>query len=331
MNNVKTTTLSYFLGRTFFIGFGFSILFKLLNKDTWIAAILGSILGFLIIFFFEKWKKNHPLDSMLSKCLFFLYNFFIFTQILFIFETFCSSFYLIKSPILYIILPIPFIIYKITKHGFSTIAKVTEVLFPISIIIYIFVVFGLFQNIKLSYFGPILTANGMDILKGTIYFAIYSTAPFFLLWNVELDHKLSKSYLLSMLGILIIALVITGVLGPNLTKIYRFPEYMTMKKIKLFNFIEKVENIVSITWLFSLFITLSITGYNLKELLPQKRKNILYIGILILLCAISLYTGTYYKEELWIYHSLPIILGIMMLLLIITSIWKQNKKKSSRK
>ena len=328
MNKIKTTTLSYFLGRTFFIGFGFSILFKLLNKDTWIATIIGSVLGFCILLFFEKWKQNHPLNSKIAKILFFFYNFFIFTQILFIFETFCSSFYLIKSPILYIILPIPFIIYKITQHGFSTIAKVTEVLFPISIIIYILVVLGLSQNMKFSYFQPFLTADKMDILKGSIYFAIYSTAPFFLLWNVELDNKLAKSYLQSMLGIFIIAIIITGVLGPNLTQIYRFPEYMTMKKIKLFNFIEKVENIVSITWLFSLFISLSITGYNLKELLPQKRKNILYIGILVLLCATSLYIGIYYKDELWIYHLLPIILGVMIVILILASLWKQKKRKS---
>ena len=136
----KTTTLSYFLGRTFFLGFGFSVLFKLLNKDTWIVAILGSILGFLLLLFFERFKEKHPINSVVKKGLFFLYNFFIFSQILFIFETFCSSFYLIKSPIFYIILPIPFVIYKITKNGFSTIAKVAEVLLPISLFIYCLVI-----------------------------------------------------------------------------------------------------------------------------------------------------------------------------------------------
>ena len=104
---------------------------------------------------------------------------------------------------------------------------------------------------------------------------------------------------------------------------------MTMKKIKLFNFIEKVENIVSITWLFSLFITLSVTGWNMKELLPQKKNNILYIGVLILLCFISLYTGTHYQKELWIYHTLPILLGVMMLILVLVSILPSKKKSKS--
>ena len=329
MTKAKTTALSYFLGRTFFLGFGFSILFQLLNKDTWIAAMLGSIVGFLILLFFERFKEAHPICSIFQKGLFFLYNFFIFSQILFIFETFCSSFYLIRSPILYIILPIPFVIYKITKNSFSTIAKVSEVLFPISVFIYILVIFGLLKDMNLDYFQPILTASSKNILIGTIYFAIYSTAPFFLLWNVNTDKKLAKSYFLSMISVFFVSVFITGILGPNLSQIYRFPEYMTMKKIKLFNFIEKVENIVSITWLFSLFITLAITGWNMKELLPQKRKKLLYIGILILLCFVSFYAGIHYQEELWIYHLLPIILGGMMLLLVITSIFPKKKKSKS--
>ena len=61
-----------------------------------------------------------------------------------------------------------------------------------------------------------------------------------------------------------------GILGANLVDIYRYPEYMTLKKIKLFNFVEKVENIVSITWIFDLFITLAVSGNNMKELLPKK-------------------------------------------------------------
>ena len=331
MTKTKTTTLSYFLGRTFFLGFGFSVLFKLLNKDTWIVAILGSILGFLLLLFFERFKEKHPINSVVKKGLFLLYNFFIFSQILFIFETFCSSFYLIKSPIFYIILPIPFVIYKITKNGFSTIAKVAEVLLPISLFIYVLVIFGLFKDMNLDYFQPVLTANPQDIAIGTIYFALYSTAPFFLLWNVNTDKKLAKSYFLSMVSVFFVSIFITGILGPNLSQIYRFPEYMTMKKIKLFNFIEKVENIVSITWLFSLFITLSVTGWNMKELLPQKKNNILYIGVLILLCFISLYTGTHYQKELWIYHTLPILLGVMMLILVLVSILPRNKKELNRK
>ena len=329
MTKTKTYAISYFLGRTFFIGFGFSLLFRLLDKDTWIAAILGSILGFGILLFFERIKEKHAFASSLQKILFFVYNFFVFSQILFIFETFCSSFYLIKSPIFYILLPVPFVIYKITKNGFSTIAKVTEVLFPLSFLLYILVVFGLFKNLNLEYFQPVLMADSKNLFLGTIYFAIYSTAPFFLLWNVKTDKNLAKSYAFSMVGILIIAIFITGVSGPNLAQIYRFPEYMTLKKIKLFNFVEKVENIISVAWLFDLFITMAICGNNLKECLPTKYNKWTYLATLLLLFVVAWYTGTHYKDELLIYHVLPIVLGIFMLLLFLFSLLHKKKESTT--
>ncbi len=326
MTKNKTFTVSYFLGRAFFLGFGFSLLFKLVKKDAWIAAILGILLGGMIIFVFQKLKENHSLTSFPQKVLFFLFNFFIFTQILFIFQTFCSNFYLIKSPHLYIILPLLFIVYRITKNGFSTITKVSDVLFPLSLILGTMISLGLINNFHLDYFNPVLTENVIDIMKGSVYFAIYSTAPVFLLWNEKTDKNLIKSYLLSSATIFLAAVIIIAVLGPNLIQIYRYPEYMTLKKIKLFNFVEKVENIVSIAWLFDLFITLAVSGNNMKELLPKKFKNVTFLLLLLLLFATSLYGGVHYKEELWIYLYLPILLGIMMISLLILSLFKKKKE-----
>ena len=328
MTKTKIYSLSYFLGRTFFLGFGFSLLFRMLNKDTWIASLLGSILGFILLFLFDKYKENHPLSSIIQKSIFFLYNFFIFTQILFIFEIFCSSFYLIKSPIFYIILPVPFIIYQITKKGITTIAKITEVLFPFSLLLYILVTAGLFKNVNLEYFTPILTSNENNLFLGTLYFAIFSTAPFFLLWNVETKKSLSKAYVISMVGVFIVALFITAILGPNLAQIYRFPEYMTLKKIKLFNFIEKVENVISVTWLFDCFILLSVAANNMKELLPSKRRNVVYVLLLVVLSFIALYCGIHYKQEFWFYHNLPIILGTFIVLMFFISLFQKKRGKS---
>lgn len=322
----KTFSVSYFLGRAFFLGFGFSLLFKLLDKDAWIASLLGVLLGSLFIWFFQKFKENHAFTNILQKSIFFLFNFFVFTQILFIFETFCSSFYLIKSPHIYILLPLIFIIYRITKNGFSTITKVSDVLLPISLLLVLFISLGLIKNMNFDYFLPVLTEDTFSILQGTIYFAIYSTAPFFLLWNEKTEKNLLKPYLLSSLTVFLAAIIITAVLGPNLTQIYRYPEYMTLKKIKLFNFVEKVENIVSITWIFDLFITLAVSGNNMKELLPKKWKNFSFIGLLLLLFGISLYCGMHYKDELWIYLYLPIILGVFMLLLILVGFIRKKKE-----
>ncbi len=339
MNERKMFSLSYFLGRVFFLGFGISLLSKITTKDTWIAAVLGTILGSGLIFFFNYLRKkvngtilnqkNSILKGILTT-LFFLFNLFVFSQIIFIFQTFASSFFLIKSPNFFITLPIPFIIYRICKNGLPTIAKVGEILMPISLFLILFSFLGLLNHMKLDNFTPVLTTEPLNLIQGTLFYAFYSSAPFILLMNAKSEeHHLVRKYIFSSLTIILIIITTVGVLGANLVQIYRYPEYMVLKKIKLFNFIEKVENIVSISWLFDLFMTLSITGHNIKECLPEKKKNLLFILILILLYFGAILCGIYYQEELMLYHILPIILGISEILILICFYFFSRVKKKS--
>lgn len=323
MNERKMFVLSYFLGRVFFLGFGFSYLLKLTGKDAYICAILGTILGVGIIYLYGKLenkidliplKKNNSLLKYLLLFTFFLFNILIYTQIAFVFQTFADSFFLLKSPIYFISLPIPFLVYRACKKGLSTISKVGEILMPISLVLFIFAGLGLIKYFKVESFLPILTTSASSLLKGTLYYTFYSTAPFLLLLNAEAKkNKYVLKYLFSSLTVIVIALFIIGVLGPNLIKIYRYPEYMTLKKIKLFNFIEKVENIISIAWLFDLFMTLSIAGNNLKECLPKKGLKLTFPILLFLLYLVTLLCGIYYSKELFLYEILPLLFGIFEL------------------
>ena len=59
------------------------------------------------------------------------------------------------------------------------------------------------SSMNFDYFLPVLTEDTFSILQGTIYIAIYSTAPFFLLWNEKTEKNLLKPYLLSSLTVFI--------------------------------------------------------------------------------------------------------------------------------
>ena len=202
INNRKTFALSYFLGRIFFVGFGFSLLRKLVGRDSWLAAMIGTLLGAFIVFLLSKLKKRvdcNIKDLKTNKFLkytlitsFFLFNVFVFSQMIFIFQTFASSFFLINSPTFFISLPIPFIVYRITKKGFPTIAKIAEILMPISIVLFLFSFFGLLQHFKLEYFKPLLTTKPLTLIQGILYFTAYSSSSFFLLLNVPMEKVYSN-------------------------------------------------------------------------------------------------------------------------------------------
>lgn len=348
MSKRKIYSLSYFLGRSFFLGFGYSVILYYTNKDSWICFLLGTLLGIMLIYGIskiKKWMGSKTLNEYLQEkkvlkyiilTIFLLFNIYILSQLTFILETFASSFFLIYSPTFFILIPIFFLIYRITKKSWQSIGRIAEIFMPISLVIVILSLVILTPYGTTDKFLPIMTQSNLDMIKCTIFFAFYTSSPFLLLLNAPMeDNKLIRKYLLSTATIILIGILIIAVLGPNLIQIYRYPEYMILKKIKVFQFLEKVENIVSITWILDVFMTLSISANNVKMTLPKKGGNILFSILLIALFFFVIYLGEIYYIELEMYTYLPLILGAfqlsLILLLIIYHLRSKNNKKASNK
>lgn len=330
MSKRKIYSLSYFLGRSFFLGFGYSVILSITDSDSWICFILGTLIGIILVYAISKIKqqmKDKNIKDYLNQkkilkyiilFLFFLFNICIMCQLLFIFETFASSFFLIHSPTFFILLPIVFLIYRITSKSWHTIGRIGEIFMPISLIIVILSLAMLTPYGKINQFMPILNHNPKDMIAMTIFFAFYTSAPFLLLLNAPMkDTKLIRKYLLSTATIVLTGILIIAVLGPNLIKIYRYPEYMILKKIKIFEFLEKIENIISITWILDVFMTLSISANNVRHTLPKKLNKFSFLLILGILYLFVIYLGEIYHVELQVYYFIPIVLGIFEIIFII--------------
>ena len=102
---------------------------------------------------------------------------------------------------------------------------------------------------------------------------------------------------------------------------------MVLKQLKVFNFIEKVENIFSLIWILDLFITLTMCIYSLKESLPLKHnKKLIIIIILISSFIIDRILGFNYTLELRMYYILPIISLLFSLITLIPFIYLIKKQ-----
>ncbi len=100
MSNRTTFSLSYFLGKAFFLGFGYSLILSMTSQDSWICFLAGSFLGMIFIFIFSTLKKQmkeqslkeylkqNKLFKFLILSIFFLFNMFIIIEIMIILETF---------------------------------------------------------------------------------------------------------------------------------------------------------------------------------------------------------------------------------------------------
>lgn len=331
----------YYLTQSLFLGFGISILFNISGKDCYIGATLGLCLGFIIIYLYTKFlelKKKRTIKEILKQnkilgsivyLLLILATYILLIYGLVIYKVFVGSFMLIKTPEIYLLIPIIAIACYGAFKGIIGISRVAESLIPITIGLIAFAFLGIAGLFERSNFLPILTTTPTNFFKTVITFAGISVFPNILIIHYhEKPKHILKTYVISCILLIASIIYINGILGEQLVHIYRFPEYMVLKQLKLFRFIEKVENILSIAWIFNIFILLMMSIYSLKELLPNKKPKLITIIILILtVFMIDKVFAFNYVNELRIYKILPYLSIIIPIIIIIPLLYLVKAKK----
>ncbi len=333
----------YFLTQSLFLGFGISILFSISSKDCYIGALLGLLIGFVIIYLYSKFlelKKKRNLKEILKQnkilgifvyLLLIIASYILLIYSLVIYKVFVASFMLIKTPEILLLIPIVIFGTYGAFKGLTVINRVAESLIPIALGLAAFAFLGVVGLFDTTNFLPILTTTPSNFFKTAITFAGISTFPNILTIHYQEKPKyMLTTYSLTCLLIIATIIYVNGILGEEIVHIYRFPEYMVLKQLKLFQFIEKVENILSIAWIFNIFILLMTSIHSIKELLPNKKPKIITVIILILtLYMIDKVFAFNYVNELRIYKLLPYISVIIPLIIIIPLLYLAKKKKSN--
>ena len=333
----NSNLLIYFLSRSLFLGGGISTLFLYCSKDAYIAIILGTLLGIGIIYIISKIKISKPFNiylqeksfiNILIKVIFICYIIFGIFILLIILATFLYSYFLPFTPSVISCLPFIFLAAFLSPKSTSKIVYVAQVLFIISLILIFLKTILLANEFDFGNLLPVLTTKPFNIFKASFIFTILSTAPFILLIDESIQFKQSlKYYLISSLTIFIVVLTITVVLG-ELVNVYSYPEYSVLRKIRLFKFIENIENFISIGWFFDIFICLSLSSLKLKQLF-NTNKSIVSFGIttFILIIVNCLIINNFYNSII-IYKIFPIILAIFMFILFLLFTFKKRIDKN---
>lgn len=294
-----------------FLGIGISKIINNVSSDYWISIIIGTILGLLIIKIFTTLP---PKENKIFK---YIYSFIILTINLLLVTKLISSIYLNKTPDIIVIFPLIMLIYYSTSKDKQLIFKLSQIMCFIFLLFSLIPIITLTPKIELDYFKPIFTNNIYTILKTSLDYALISTAPYILYPNLKENYN-KKTYLLSSLMILIITTITIGNLGPNLAKLYRYPEYMIFKEISILGFIENIQNILSFLWLYTSFILSSVATHNIKET-TTKPLFILTLIIITLLLTKILLNNYIYTEYLTKYYG-EIFLTTIILYLISKSL-----------
>ena len=307
--------MPYFSGRVLFNGIATSYLFMTCGTSTWLACIIGTILGAVILLLF---KNNNCKFSKFTTG--FILSFLALT----ILVNMGHSLYLKNTPILVLTLIPVTAIFFMSNTKKSGLKKVINVLFIYSLFLFILELLGLAPSIKMTNLMPYFQNDLKSVIVGASIFALTSVTPIIAL-NETMDKKNSIIYyLVSTLTVQVISFLAISVLGQKEVLLYRYPETVVLKRIEFLNFISSVDSFFTFAVIVDVLMTMYLGLKNIEGSSSSFGKYVSLITITVLV----IWACYNYWPLLVIYKYFPFIL---IFLLFITIVPIKSKYKNEQK
>ena len=268
-NERNILSLIQFFAKALFIGIGISNILEKAKESTIFVIILGTLFGAFLLTLINKF--NYKNIKGIRKWSMFILVFILLVIGLEELINLISSIYLIDTNKFFIALPLLLVLLYLNTKDISVNFKISSILVIVCNSIYFVAVLGLISEVKTLNFLPLFNVPFSKTLFISLEFAIYSITPCILFGGINnsienINKKMIKEYIGSNLVLSSIFLLTQGVLGINLINLFKYPEYVILKKINLLDFINNVENILSFCWLFMIFMYLSICSKQLYDI-----------------------------------------------------------------
>lgn len=345
-----------------FLGMGSYIMFSITNIDSYISAIIGTFLGIIPLLIFSyimKHSKNKDIIDLnmslfgkvfgtiiniilnlviLVMSIVSLYNISQFVDIQYMPET--ESIYLK----ILILLPIAYAASK----SIATITKISQIFLFTKLGFVIVTVIGLLKSIDINFIYPIMQNGIKEPIISSLMYVIFLTYPLFLLTIIPQNQVIKEKhqgkkilimFFVANLLVIIRFFLVTTILGEDIIPMLRYPEYIILKKFRLFSLVERVENILALYFVFSNIMYQIVSFYfiitsikKIKIFRKIKNENTLpyVLASIILFAATIIFTNTVQAAYI-IRNYVPyiIIFGIFIpvILTLIAIVIKNIKSK----
>lgn len=300
----------FFYSRVLFWGFGISLILNLTGTGFWISELLGALISFVILLSVKKVNRS----KLFKKISGFIFAFFA-TIIL---VNMGGTMYLRQTP-QFVLAILPIIVgFMLSQSKESAYNRVVLLLFIFSIFMFFFAGAILSPSLKPANALP-LSFNFLNILKGTLIFVLTSITPVLCLNDFDDKKSLLTYYSTSTITVIAMSLLIVMVLGNQEAMLYRYPEFVLFKRIKIYEFFSNVENLFVIM-IVTDFITTIGAGLKNMELNGKIKPTV----VIILLCLLTSICCSHTNIMTTFYFYYPYIL---MPLLIVTLFPKRKSYK----
>ncbi|MDD7792876.1 GerAB/ArcD/ProY family transporter [Clostridium sp. 'White wine YQ'] len=350
-NTQAICTMNLFLmGSTLLLGAGGQA-----KNDNWISIILAILLVIPITYVYSKIISLFPdknifdifnilFGKVIAKLLTAIYTWYFFhlgVLVLRNFGEFLTTQAMPETPMLVPIITLTLLCIWAVKSGLEAVGRSSKILFLTCIVVIVIIQFLALSKESLPNIKPILKNGWNPVLSGAFSAFSFPFAeiiafiglPYFYKEKVKPFKVLLISILGSGLLILVIAFRNILVLGPNnLTNTY-FPSYIAVSRIHVGDFLQRIEVSVSITFVSSVFIKISIclmaASNGLKALfgLSSYKTIVFQLGLLMAYFSYFIYGNimqmVFWALNIYQYYAFPFQVIIPILVLLVA-----EKKKS---
>ena len=326
------------------LGIGLYNAIQIAKVDSYIGIFISSVLGFiplLLIIYISKFEEDkniiEKINLLYGKYIGTFINFIIISiffiigiTILFGICNFIVTQFLANTPIMYIGIMFGIVCVFSVSKGIETISRTQFIFTFIITIIFITLAISLYPEFDKSNLKPFLEYGIYHPLKVGILNLFTNIIPIFIILIIPKENICDKEkytkyvvifYIISILFILLISVFTIGILGQYLASFYQYPEYILLKKVNLFGFIDRIENILSIGWIFSTYATLTLIVYYISNFIKKSNKSKLspfIITSLIVLTSLFVFKNNT-SFNIYITNTYPYIISLLFVIIIIIS------------
>lgn len=354
ISNFEFATLNYFITRALLIGITFNMLVNIMKQDCWIIPLLSvipSILFILCINYIMKYEPSLDLSQKIIKL--FKNKIGIFIVILLVISfyfigvlnylnlnNFIQSQFLSKTPILAISIMFAIASYYILSKGIDVVSRTSNILFYISMILFVLSLIGLLPELKIDNIKPMFTSSINDYINSLNGYYAFKVVPMLLLTiipknkieNAKIKKTLIISYIFSAITIFLIVFQTICVFGYELSMLYEYPQFLVLKHVTLVGLSSRVESILVMQLLFDIFILNIFIIYFISRCVKStfniKKSNLIYFVACVLIVIGTSYISKYniYLDTL-MKNIIPIVISIFSVIFIILTCIKIKMSK----
>ncbi|WP_042167469.1 GerAB/ArcD/ProY family transporter [Paenibacillus gorillae] len=245
------------------------------KQDAWLsmalATLMGLVLGAVFAAIANRLQRQSPITALQNRIgkaaggfmgLLFLFNFFMGGLTLMSeMSQFMTTQMMPETPVNAILLLFMAVIIIAYRYGIEAFARLSELLFPLFLFLFLFMVVFLTPQVDISNMKPMLARGLTPVIQGAIpAFVTGFTEMVVLLMlvphvtgKVKLTKPILWGYAIGGLILFIVVDLCVLVLGPSLMETKYYPTFVLAQKITIGQFLERLEVILMLIWIITVF------------------------------------------------------------------------------